>query len=305
MAPKLFLGNLSRRLLGVKLTNWVSQFAIARWMRFPAAWVASKIAEKAVDLTLQQNSPPQPQSDPGTQERVMWQVWLQGWESAPDIVKAIQDYNSAALPGITFKRLSLEDALGLVDISPLVLEHFNSGKISPAGFTDLLRLKLIAKHGGIWADATVLFSPEFQGFHKSHESFMLQWDYDISSTKRWNFTLNSWLFAAERHDNFVQLWGDALEAMWKKNGQTEYFDAFYVATVLQKRGKTPTTNLVQADSYELNKAGTSFFSLFLLAKTTSEAEALLARTLFHKFSYKIGSVENQRAIDLIRACIRA
>ncbi len=239
MFPKLFLGNVSRRLLGVKLTNWIAQFAVACWIRFPAAWWASKIAEKAVDQTLTHSSPARARSSPRSAECVIWQVWLQGWESARDIVTAIQEYNSAALPEFTLKRLSLEEALGLVQISPRVLDHFKSGKISPAGFTDLLRLKLIAAYGGVWADATVLVTPEFAGFYQNNKSFMLQRDYEITLARRWHFTLNSWLFAAERHDAFVKLWGDALEGMWEKSGQTEYFDAFCVATVLQKKGQKP------------------------------------------------------------------
>ena len=305
MFPKLFLGNVSRRLLGVKLTNWIAQFAIARWIRFPAAWWASKIAERAVDRTLALSPPVRLLSSGRSEERVIWQVWLQGWENAPDIVKAIQEYNSAVLPGFTFNRLSLEDALGLVEISPRVLEHFNSGRISPAGFTDLLRLKLIATYGGVWADATVLLAANFDDFSQNHKSFMLQWNYEITRAKRWHFTLNSWLFAAERQDAFVRLWGDALEEMWKKSGQTEYFDAFYVATILQKRGKNPRTDLAHVESYRLNKAGTSVFTLFLQSETRDEARALLVSYPFHKFSYKIGLTDNQRAVNLIRACIES
>lgn len=304
MLPKLFLGNFSQRLLGWKLTNWIAQFAIARWMRRPAAWVASKVAEKAVDRTLTRPSPGRLSRSPGTQERVIWQVWLQGWESAPDIVKAIQEYNSAALPGFTFRRLSAEDALGLVDISSKVLDHFNAGRISQAGFADLLRLRLVSTYGGIWADSTILFSAGFSEFHQVNKNFVLQWDYDINRMKSWNFTIRNGLFSAERNDSFIQLWGDALEAMWEKSGQIEYFDAFYVATVLQKRGENPNSDLQQAQSHDLNKVLPSVFSLFLQAETVDEAKALLGSYPFHKFSYKTDPLENQRAADLIRACAK-
>ena len=302
MLPKLFLGDISRRLLGIKLTNWIAKFAIARWVRFPGAWWASQRAERAVDRILSENFSERPSRSRGESENVVWQIWLQGWTNAPDIVRAIQEHNDFMLPGFHFKRLSLQGALKLVKIAPEIIDHFNSGRISPAGLTDLLRLKIIAAYGGIWADATVILTRAFSSFYRENKRFLLQSDYEIETAKRWHFTVHNWLFSAEDNDEFILLWGDALEEMWRKNGQVEYFDAFYVATALQKRGTNPTNYLSRSASSSYLKGGISTFSSFLRVDSVGDAKALLSAHPFHKFSHKVEFSEEARVVEIIRLC---
>lgn len=84
----------------------------------------------------------------------IWVCWWQGLDSAPEIVKAcvasIQK-NAGQHPVIL---LTEENYKEYVDIPEWVEEKKQKGIISRTHYSDILRLTLLSKYGGMWLDAT-------------------------------------------------------------------------------------------------------------------------------------------------------
>lgn len=86
--------------------------------------------------------------------RVIWQFWHSGLADAPDVVRRSHETWRHFNPGHRLRFLSLADAEAALGVD---LERMFSGmtvEIGWAGKSDLLRLLLLARFGGIWADAT-------------------------------------------------------------------------------------------------------------------------------------------------------
>lgn len=82
--------------------------------------------------------------------------WLQGFEGAPDLVKACVDSMKRYLLDREIILLSLDNYHEYAELPNDIAEKFKAGKIPPASFSDLLRLELLIKYGGTWMDATIL-----------------------------------------------------------------------------------------------------------------------------------------------------
>jgi len=91
--------------------------------------------------------------------KIIWQYWGQGLnESTPTIVRiclnSVKEYRGEYTQIIlTDKNIS-----EYIDIPKFVFKKLYNGEFSYAFFSDILRLCLLAAYGGIWVDATVLFT---------------------------------------------------------------------------------------------------------------------------------------------------
>jgi Capsular polysaccharide synthesis protein len=84
--------------------------------------------------------------------KILWSLWLQGWDSAPDLVRAC---------AASWIRLNPEWDVRLLTrshVERLLAAESNASllqrPISPAALSDVVRLELLARYGGVWADAT-------------------------------------------------------------------------------------------------------------------------------------------------------
>ncbi len=84
----------------------------------------------------------------------IWMCWWQGIDNAPEIVKACIESvrrNAAGREVIVITDENLKD---YVDIPKWILDKVDAGIASRTNLSDLLRLSLLARYGGIWLDAT-------------------------------------------------------------------------------------------------------------------------------------------------------
>lgn len=85
----------------------------------------------------------------------IWVLWLQGEEKMPALVKmCLQSIrkNSNGHPVILLDSNNLQNYITLPE---RIWRLYADGKISHAHFSDIVRMKLLATHGGFWIDATI------------------------------------------------------------------------------------------------------------------------------------------------------
>ena len=82
--------------------------------------------------------------------RVVWLLWLQGWESAPYVAQCVLRSWRAHNPGWQIVTLDRNNLYQFVSRSLLPAAW------APQAWSDVIRLSLLSSRGGVWADATML-----------------------------------------------------------------------------------------------------------------------------------------------------
>ena len=146
------------------------------------------------------------------QSNTIWILWWQGLENAPEIVKACyfsikhylgKEYNIVLLTKDNYTQyIQLpKDVTDKIMSAKFSLEK---GKIPLQFFSDLIRLELLNKYGGIWLDATVFCTSErIPKFIQDVDAFYYQ--VLFPSTWTTSTTFESWFIAAKSNQKHLIL----------------------------------------------------------------------------------------------------
>lgn len=91
------------------------------------------------------------------EERNVWVMWWQGIDNAPQIVKSNIRVMKRIF-GSRLKVISQNNVFNYVEIDPLLRLKLKNGLIPPAQWSDIIRVALLKKYGGLWIDSTVVVS---------------------------------------------------------------------------------------------------------------------------------------------------
>lgn len=82
--------------------------------------------------------------------------WLQGEANLPPIIRCC--YNSLKQNAGHYKIVFIDEKnfSQYVDIAPHIMDKYRAGKITRTHFSDILRVNLLERHGGLWLDSTIL-----------------------------------------------------------------------------------------------------------------------------------------------------
>ena len=85
--------------------------------------------------------------------RTIWALWLQGWEEAPEIVRACRATWESLNPGWSFRPLTRASLSAL--LGPDALRCVSGAReLPPEALSDVVRIALLKRYGGVWADST-------------------------------------------------------------------------------------------------------------------------------------------------------
>lgn len=90
------------------------------------------------------------------EDTYIWVFWGQGEEKMPPLVKACYRQLTHYNENVTL--VTLENINKFIELPHIIYEKANTGNISWAHFSDIVRNTLLAKYGGLWLDATVWVS---------------------------------------------------------------------------------------------------------------------------------------------------
>lgn len=86
----------------------------------------------------------------------IWVFWGQGEEKMPPLVKAC--YRQLTYYNENVELITNDNISNYIKLPDIVLEKVNSGKLTWAYFSDIVRNTILSEYGGIWIDATVWVS---------------------------------------------------------------------------------------------------------------------------------------------------
>lgn len=100
--------------------------------------------------------------------------WWQGMDDAPEIVKACLNSVKRHVGNHQINIIDKNNFRKYIDIPNYILENFNKGKISITHLSDVLRFNLLYKYGGIWIDATVYLTQDFDKELYNHRFYTVR-----------------------------------------------------------------------------------------------------------------------------------
>ena len=110
------------------------------------------------------------------EKNYIWIMWWQGEQNAPDLVKMCINSIRENANGAEVVVITKHNYQEYADIPSYIIQKHEKGFISFAQLSDIMRVFLISKHGGLWLDATIyaskpipvsIFSKQLYSLHTS------------------------------------------------------------------------------------------------------------------------------------------
>lgn len=222
--------------------------------------------------------------------RTIWTIWLQGMDQAPRIVQQCYKSMCDHLKDWEIVVITEENYSDYVTFPDHIMEKYKAGIISKVHFSDLLRIELLANHGGTWLDGTVFCSgAPSQDFFLESDLFLYQClkpGFDGHSS-----CISSWMMTGSTNHPIIMLTRALLHNYWKHyNKAVDYFilhDFFQMAIEAYPEEWKKVVPLSNAMPHVL--------LLRLFDKYDPELwNALRSITPFHKLSYKFDKSELEK-----------
>ena len=158
----------------------------------------------------------QPVKKAAKENKTIWFCWLQGEKNAPPIIAQCLGSIRKYCPDYKVVVLTWENITRYADIPDYIYEKNKKGIITNTQFSDLLRLALLTKNGGIWIDSTVFLTEPLPTQITQAEFFAFHADSYVHN--------NSWLIKANAGNIFLEKLKRLMFAYWKN--ETKMLDYF-------------------------------------------------------------------------------
>jgi len=160
-----------------------------------------------------------------TFDQPVFVYWAQGFAAAPPLVRACVAQLRATNPGAEVHELTDETIGSYVDLPPDIAAKLGANKTH---FSDLLRLMLLEKYGGVWIDGTCYVTEPL----RPHIDRALE----QGSVFAFNYHgpyISNWLLAARPGSYAMHLWRAASFLWWEERGELiDYFLHHHVFEML-------------------------------------------------------------------------
>lgn len=211
--------------------------------------------------------------------KTIWTCWLQGINAAPEIVKKCIESQKVQMSGWRHVIIDEQNLNNYIEFPDYILEKWKDGIISNAHFSDLIRLELLIKYGGIWMDSTVYLSNRIPSYIENSELFLFTNDNSFDTRR----TMENWFIRSRSESAFLKYIRDVLLVYWKnENKCKEYFIWNLIAYHAEKKYPDELSKMIKVPHnicYMLNGILENSYS-------AKKMEIIYSITSIHKLSYK-------------------
>ncbi|MCI8319036.1 MAG: capsular biosynthesis protein [Lachnospiraceae bacterium] len=224
---------------------------------------------------------------PKVQSNKVWVCWFQGMESAPELVQRCYHSLQKNLTDREIILITEKNMQDYVQFPEFILEKWKRGQITHTHMTDLLRLELLIRYGGMWIDATVLCTrkrEEIPEYYFDSELFL----YQCLKPGRDGHTqaVSSWLISAKSNNKMLMAVRYLCYEYWKEHSKMlDYFLLHDFIAVVFDYYPEECRRIIQRDN------ATPHILLLRMFEPYEDRvwEAILEQAPFHKLSYKFAS----------------
>ena len=170
---------------------------------------------------------------------IIWVCWWQGIENAPEIVKKCISSIKKAAGNHKVIIITLDNYKDYIEIPQIIEDKINKGIITLTNFSDLLRLSLLSKYGGMWLDATFYCKEDvsLDKYFKYPLWTIKRPDYGHTSVACGNFAGYSW-YCSSKNRWMFKVMRDFFVHYWETNNfMVDYLMIDYMVVLAQKNNK--------------------------------------------------------------------
>ena len=159
----------------------------------------------------------------------LWILWFQGFESCPQIVKSCvkswENHNSGW-------KINLLDETNINKFlqDEDMLEGVNLNVLSYAHRADIIRLLLLKKYGGVWADATTYCTESLDQWLPKYANS----DFFAFSNPGPDRKISNWFLYSEKEGGMINKLIDDVTNYWR-NTQRNRFKFYTIETIINRR----------------------------------------------------------------------
>ena len=146
--------------------------------------------------------------------KIIWLYWWDGFDSAPMIVKACVTSIQKAAGSAKVIFLDKYNYSEYIELPEDIVQKHDSGVIGHAHYSDIVRLSLLAKYGGLWMDATLYCSHSLPDYIWENSFFTCKQNQEnplVPSHLRWA----GWLLGGEPDFPLFRFARDLLIEYWR------------------------------------------------------------------------------------------
>lgn len=166
---------------------------------------------------------------------IIWICWLQGLDSAPELVKACVHSVKTKLWGKNVKIITEKNFDNYVELPDYIVSKYKKGIIPPAQFTDILRTALLCRYGGGWIDATVFCSCEELPDYIKDSSLFVYKQVDLLNRDYNPVALSNWLIFSETNHPILLLTLNLLMSYWKSHNRLSHYFIYHLFFTMATR----------------------------------------------------------------------
>lgn len=214
----------------------------------------------------------------------VWICWFQGIENAPALVQKCYESVKKNLTDREIVLITSENMVQYVQFPDFILEKWQKGIITHTHLTDLLRLELLIRYGGMWLDATVFCTEN----RKNIPEYFFDSDlFFFQSLKPGRdgkaFYISSWLMSAKTNNKLLMATRKLCYEYWKtKNSMDDYFLLHAFVSIVLDKYEEEWRAIVPRDN-----AAPHVLLLRLFDQYDERMwNAIKEQTPFHKLTYK-------------------
>ncbi|MBZ5986781.1 capsular polysaccharide synthesis protein [Leuconostoc gelidum] len=166
-------------------------------------------------------------------ESSIWFMWLQGVDTAPELVKNNFFYLKKCF-GNRVKLVTEENINTYLNIPDVIYKKWKQHVISNTHFSDIVRVQLLVTYGGLWIDSTVLVQESFITSIDS-KSFVIPRTFPPGSNGK-VISVSSWLIKSEKNNKFLREVQNKLIYYWtRENYLINYFLLHYILIITSEQ----------------------------------------------------------------------
>lgn len=135
--------------------------------------------------------------------------WHQGWDRAPNIIKQCVRTWQKHNPTWDIYLLDAKNVTNKIELLPIL------GKLQPPlpALSDVIRILLLKKYGGVWADTTVWCMRPLDNWIESASKTNGFFAYEKPAPDR---PISNWFLAANKDSRILDLWHSAMQDVLAK-----------------------------------------------------------------------------------------
>lgn len=227
--------------------------------------------------------------------KIIWQFWEQGFDNAPNIVKACVDSVEKHKNGCEHILLDMNNLKNYIQIPDYIYKLKEKGIIKSAHFSDIVRTYLLSDIGGTWVDSTVFFSNDLAQHIINSDLFIFQNYLKIDLD---NLNMASYFISAKPHHIILEKAKILFNLYWIENNfLNNYFMFLHAFTMLSQSTKESKEELQKIPFF--NFIPVQHFQKELLNQYSKERwEQIKSISSIHKLSYKDYVLSKHKKIEI-------